>query len=281
MSDIFARWRARAVATAIAAAAIAALIVLPGMNASGQPSASSTKPTIVLEHGAWADGSSWDGVVQRLQRRGFTVLVPPDPLRGPIAGGDSAYLASYLAKVPGPIVLVGHSYGGMVITDAAAGNPNVKALVYVDAFIPDDGQPLGALTAGSCLAVDTTKSFKSVPVPGGVDLYVQIAPNPPYIGFAHCFANGVPPAEAAVLAVSQRPISAAALADPSGPPAWKTIPSWSLIGTQDRVIPPAQQQAMSSHAHAHIETFKAGHLGLITRPGAVVRIIDDAVNATS
>ena len=157
----------------------------------------------------------------------------------------------------------------------------MKALVYVDAFVPDVGQPLGALTTGSCLGVDTTKSFKPVPVPGGVDLYVQIAPNPPYIGFAQCFANGVPPAEAAVLAVSQRPLSAAALADPSGPPAWKTIPSWSLIGTQDRVIPPAQQQAMSSHAHAHIETFDAGHLGLITRPGAVVRIIDDAVNATS
>jgi pimeloyl-ACP methyl ester carboxylesterase len=280
MSDIRLSWRARAGAVAIAAA-LAALIVLPGMTASGQPRAHSIKPTIVLEHGAWADGSSWDGVVQRLQRQGFTVLVPPDPLRGPIAGGDSASLASYLATIPGPIVLVGHSYGGFVITNAALGNPNVKALVYVDAYVPDVGQPLGALTTGSCLGVDTTKSFKPVPGPGGVDLYVQLAPNPPYIGFAQCFANGVPPTEAAVLAVSQRPLSAAALADPSGPPAWKTIPSWSLIGTQDRVIPPAQQQAMSSHDHAHIETFDAGHLGLITRPGAVVQIIGDAVNATS
>ena len=206
MSDISSRWqRPSSGYSHCCRAAIAALVVLPGMNASGQPSASSTQPTIVLEHGAWADGSSWDGVVHRLQNQGFTVLVPPDPLRGPVAGGDSAYLASYLAKIPGPIVLVGHSYGGMVITDAAVGNPNVKALVYVDAFIPDAGQPLGALTSGSCLAVDTTKSFKQVPVPGGVDLYVQIAPNPPYIGFAQCFANGVPPAEAAVLAVSQRP----------------------------------------------------------------------------
>ena len=280
MSGISVGWRARVAALAVAAA-LPALLVLPGTTASGQPRAASSKPTIVLEHGAWADGSSWQAVVQRLQKRGFTVLVPPDPLRGPVAGGDSAYLASYLAKIPGPIVLVGHSYGGMVITNAAVGNPNVKALVYVDAYIPDAGEPLGALTTGSCLGVDTTKSFKPVPVPGGVDLYVQMAPNPPYIGFDQCFANGVPPAEAAVLAVSQRPLSAAALGDPSGPPAWKTIPSWSLIGTQDRVIPPAQQQAMSSRANAHIETFDAGHLGLITRPGAVVRIIGDAVNATS
>jgi pimeloyl-ACP methyl ester carboxylesterase len=278
MSDNHFSWRARAGAVAIAVA-LAVLIVLPGMTASGEPRAASTKPTIVLEHGAWADGSSWHGVVQRLQRRGFTVVVPPDPLRGPVTGGDSASLASYLAKIPGPIVLVGHSYGGMVITNAALGNPNVKALVYVDAFIPDEGQPLGALTAGSCLGADN--AFKPVPLPSGVDLYVQPDPNPPYVGFAQCFANGVPPAETAVLAASQRPIFAAALSEPSGPPAWKTIPSWSLIGTQDRVIPPAQQQAMSTNAHAHIETFDAGHLGLITHPGAVVQIIGDAVNATS
>ena len=263
------------------AAAVAALLVLPGMTASGQPSASSSKPTIVLEHGAWADGSSWEGVVHRLQKQGFTVLVPPDPLRGPVAGGDSAYLASYLAKIPGPIVLVGHSYGGMVITDAAVGNPNVKALVYVDAYIPDEGNRSAPLPPGRVSASTPPRASSRYPSPAVSTSTSRSAPNPPYVGFDQCFANGVPPAEAAVLAVSQRPLSAAALADPSGPPAWKTIPSWSLIGTQDRVIPPAQQHAMSSHANAHIETFNAGHLGLITRPGAVVRIIDDAVNATS
>ena len=268
------------VSTAVAAA-IAALLVLPIITAHAAPQSDTPKPTIVLVHGAWADGSSWHDVVQRLADQGYQVLVPPNPLRGPIAGGDAAYLASYLAKVPGPIVLVGHSYGGVVITNAALGNPNVKALVYVDAYIPDAGQPFGALTTGSCLGVDTSKSFRAVPIAGGDDLYVQNAPNPPYVGFADCFANGVNPNETAVLAASQRPLSASALADPSGTPAWQSIPSWSLIGTQDHVIPPDQQQVMSNNAHAHIETFNAGHLGLITRPEFVVKIIDDAVAATA
>jgi pimeloyl-ACP methyl ester carboxylesterase len=267
--------------TATVPTAVVALLLLPIITASAAPRSDPPKPTIVLVHGAWADGSSWHDVVRRLEDHGYQVLVPPNPLRGPVVGGDGAYLASYLAKVSGPIVLVGHSYGGVVITNAALGNPNVKALVYIDAYIPDAGQPLGALTTGSCLAVDTSKSFRAVPVAGGADLYVQTEPNPPYVGFAECFANGVNPNETAVLAASQRPLSASAFADPSGTPAWQSIPSWSLIGTQDHVIPPDQQQAMSNNAHAHIETFNAGHLGLITRPEFVVKIIDDAVTATA
>jgi len=117
----------------LAGLAAVALSVVPAVVASAHTSAFA-KPTIVLEHGAWADGSSWDGVVSRLQADGYTVDVPPNPLRGP--DSDSAYLSNFLKTVPGPIVLVGHSYGGFVTTDAATGNPNVKALVYVDAYVP-------------------------------------------------------------------------------------------------------------------------------------------------
>jgi pimeloyl-ACP methyl ester carboxylesterase len=186
-----------------------------------------------------------------------------------------------LHTISGPIVLVGHSYGGFVITNAATGLANVKALVYIDAFIPDVGQTLGGLSAapGSCL--DPATALNAVPFAAGVDLYLRTAPNPPYPGFSQCFANGVPRDQADVLAAVQRPATLNQLTEPSGPPAWVTIPSWSLIGTADHVIPPAQQQAMSSHAGAHITTVDAGHLSLITRPGAVTRLILTAVDATS
>jgi pimeloyl-ACP methyl ester carboxylesterase len=266
------------------AAVLVLVALLVPVGAGGLARATSahgdgTLPTIVLVHGDWADGSSWSGVIGRLQHQGFTVVAPPNPLRGP--GTDAAYLASYLRTIAGPMVLVGHSYGGFVITNAATANPNVKALVYVDAFIPGEGQTLGGLSAaGSCL--DPATAFNAVPSAGGVvDLYLRVEPNPPYPGFAACFANGVNPPDAAVLAATQRPAALAQLGEPSGPPAWKTIPSWSLIGTDDHVIPPAQQQTMSSHAGAQITTVNAGHLSLITRAEAVTKLIETAVDATS
>ena len=238
-----------------------------------------TKPTIVLVHGDWADGSGWNAVTNRLIDRGYTVVVPPNPLRGPIE--DSAYLRSYLQTIQGPIVLAAHSYGGFVITNAATGLRNVKALVYIDAFIPDEGDTEFDLVPGSCLGVDPEKVFKSVPVADGVDFYLQIAPNPPYTGFAECFANGVDRRTTALLAATQRPAHSNQLSQASGPPAWKTIPSWSLIGTQDHVIPPDQQEIMSKRAQATIETVKAGHLSLVSHPKAVTKIIEAAVAATS
>jgi pimeloyl-ACP methyl ester carboxylesterase len=240
--------------------------------------ASKPKPTIVLVHGAFADGSSWDGVVQRLQHEGYTVDVPPNPLRGLAA--DAAYLDSYLATVKGPVVLVGHSYGGAVITDAATSDPNVKALVYVDAFVPDQGEFVAELVGtGSVLAGDPTKLFTFVPYPGApagdVDLYVQ-----PSL-FGPDFAGDLPSARSAVLAATQRPVAFSALTAPSGVPAWKTIPSWYLVGTEDLVIPPAQQRFMARRAHAHISTIDASHLSLISHPGAVERLIVAAARATS
>src|SRR5262249_28684519 len=189
-------------------ALILALVALVSLGGGGLATARSRgahgpKPTIVLVHGDWADGSSWSAVIERLQSRGYTVLAPPNPLRGPTS--DSAYLAGYLQTISGPIVLVGHSYGGFVITDAATGNRNVKALVYIDAFIPDADQRLVDLTAGSGSCLDPNSAFNAVPFSGGVDLYLRLEANPPYTGFRECFANGVDPRTAAVLAAVQRP----------------------------------------------------------------------------
>ena len=261
----------------------------PAHAATGRaahPSAASwtsgPKPTIVLVHGAWADSGSWNGVIWRLQRAGYTVVAPPNPLRG--VSYDSGYLADFLSPtstaITGPVVLVGHSYGGFTITNAATGNPNVKALVYVDAFIPAQGDTLLGLASaqpGSCLNPAT--SFNGAPYPGSptgdFDLYVKASV------FPGCFANGLPPAEGAVLAATQRPLAQSVLGEKSGPPAWKTIPSWAIIGTADHVIPPAGQLFMAQRAGATITEIDAPHLSMIANPGAVAAVIIQAAQATS
>ena len=252
-----------------------------GLNWAGK-----TKPVIVLEHGAWADSSSWDGVIQILTNEGFTVYAPPNPLRG--LATDAAYLQNFLtqnAELTGkPIVLVGHSYGGAVITDAAVGDPDVKALVYVDAFIPAVGESIGALLAlpqgaGSCIGGNPANVFDPVPFPGApsgdVDLYLQPSE------FPGCFASGLSASQAAVLAATQRPLAANAVTDVSGTPAWETIPSWAVVGTADKVIPPALQTYMAGRAGARITDVDAGHLSLISNPGAVASVIVNAAWETS
>ena len=178
-------------------------------------------------------------------------------------------------------MLVGHSYGGAVITNAAVGDPQVKALVFVDAFIPDQGETLGGLLAsvpGSCLGGNPADVFNFVPYPGGppgdVDTYIKPALVP------GCFASGLPAPAAAVIAATQRPLAASTLGEPSGPPAWKTIPSWAVIGTADRVIPPAELTFMAQRAGARITDVNAGHLSLISEPSVVTRVILQAVQAT-
>jgi pimeloyl-ACP methyl ester carboxylesterase len=264
-------------------APVLALLSLLALQAGGPAGANShaggsARPTIVLVHGDWADGSSWASVIKRLQRKGFTVVAPPNLLRGPVT--DAPYLASYLRSISGPIVLVAHSYGGFVATNAATGNDNVKALVYIDAFAPDEGETAGELVARGHSCVDEN-ALNLVPYDGGVDLYLRWDAYRTYPGFIECFANGVDREEAAVLAAVQRPAAPAQFAEPSGPPAWKTIPSWSLIGTQDHVIPLALQEEMSGRAGAHITRIKAGHLSLITHPGDVTKVILTAVGAAS
>jgi pimeloyl-ACP methyl ester carboxylesterase len=288
------RWPLISLATAMAALLVAALVVVPtfasaqaGPQGPSQPGPVGPKPTIVLVHGAWADASSWDNVIVILQHEGYTVDAPPNPLRG--LTSDSAYLASYLSTISGPIVLVGHSYGGATITNAAYGNPNVKALVYVDAFEPAQGETLEQLTfakPGSCLTgggnLDNVFNFVVNPSQpaGDYDLYLKIAPGTDYAGFDACFANDVPPAEAAVLGAVQRPFALDAFTAPSGPPAWATIPSWAVIGTQDQAIPPAELTFMAQRAHSQVTDVSAGHLSMVTQPGVVARVINEAVFST-
>jgi len=246
------------------------------------------KPTVVLVHGAWADASSWDAVIPLLQADGYTVDAPPNPLRGLLS--DSAYLASFLKTITGPLVLVGHSYGGAVITNAATGNANVKALVYIDAFAPAQGEKLETLTfakPGSCLAgggvLKNVFNFGVDPSQpaGDYDLYIKVAPGPDFPGFDSCFANDLPTSAANVLAVTQRPLALGAFTQPSGPPAWKTIPSWAVIGTQDHAIPPAELEFMADRAHAKISYVTSGHLSMLVDPKAVANVINDAATATS
>ena len=283
------RTRRRLIAVAAIPVAAAVLAVTAHV-AAARPSSPQAfqwsggdKPVIVLEHGAWADASSWDKVIARLQGDGFTVYAPPNPLRG--LPQDSAYLNAFLthnlALAGRSIVLVGHSYGGAVITDAATGVAAVKALVYVDAFIPDQGETIGELVAaqpGSCLGGKPADVFNFVPIPGGdgdLDSYIQPSLVP------GCFAGGVPQRQAAVIAAVQRPLAVSALSEPSGVPAWKTIPSWAVIGTADQVLPPAEQAFMAQRAGAHVTDVKAGHLSMISDPSKVTRVIEEAAAATS
>jgi pimeloyl-ACP methyl ester carboxylesterase len=247
-------------------------------HAATKSRAAAAKPTVVLVHGAWADGSSWDGVVALLQHRGYTVDVPPNPLRG--LAGDSAYLASYLKTVTGPIILAGHSYGGMVITNAATDDPAVKALVYVDAYMPAQGETILELTGarpGSTLA-DPTKVFNFVPFTGtagpDTDLYLK-----PSVYHAD-FGADLSARQDAILAATQRPLAASALQEPSGPPAWATIRSYALIGKQDMVLPPAEQLNMAARAHATVVKINGSHLTLISHPHAVAKLIERAATAT-
>jgi pimeloyl-ACP methyl ester carboxylesterase len=266
----------------ILAAVLTALIALAASAAGGATDARSTpmaaKPTVVLVHGAWADGSGWNKVVARLQRHGYPVRVPPNPLRS--LPTDAATVASFLSTISGPIVLVAHSYGGAVITNAATGDPDVKALVYVDAFAPDQGETILPLVgADSALTADPTTVFDFVPYPGApagdVDLYLKLPV------FLESFANGVPTRKAMLLYATQRPLTFSAGNQPSGVPAWKTIPSWYLLGTRDQIITPTAQRFMAERAQSTIVEVNAGHLSMVSDPGAVTRLITQAANATN
>jgi pimeloyl-ACP methyl ester carboxylesterase len=237
-----------------------------------------SKPTIVLVHGAWADASSWSRVVSRLQGDGYTVAAVANPLRS--LSGDAAYVRAILESVRGPIVLAGHSYGGAVITNAATGNPNVKALVYVNAFAPDEGESATALAGPeSALSVaDPATVFDFVPAtapPGpSTDLYLKRST------VNASFATGLRARDKALVAATQRPATIGALNEPSGAPAWRTIPSWYLIGDKDRIIPPGAERAMAERAGSTVTEYNAGHLGLMTDPGAVVHEIERAARAS-
>jgi pimeloyl-ACP methyl ester carboxylesterase len=189
------------------------------------------KPTIVLVHGAYADASSWNGVIERLQQQGYTVIAAANPLRG--VTSDSAYIASLLGQIDGPVLLAGHSYGGAVITNAATSAPNVAGLVFVAAFAPDEGETLGEVENGSKDSVLGTALVQyTYPAGPGGQTAVEFAINPAQIREA--FAADLPPETTALMAATQRPAAAAAFTDASGPPAWKKLPSWAVVATGDK-----------------------------------------------
>jgi pimeloyl-ACP methyl ester carboxylesterase len=248
-----------------------ALACALGLLGSTDALAAAAKPTVVLVHGAFADSSSWDGVVADLTRDGYHVVAAANPLRGPAS--DAAAVKSVLESIPGPVVLVGHSYGGTVISAAADGATNVKALVYVSAFAPEVGESTFDLTGkfpGSTLpaALD-----KPVDLPGGGhDLYIQQAKFPAQ------FAADVPLAKARLMAVAQRPLAEAAGGEKAVATSWKTIPSWWVYGEADRNIPPAAMKFMADRAHARkvVALPGASHVVMISHPHEVSALVEAA-----
>jgi pimeloyl-ACP methyl ester carboxylesterase len=262
----------RRVALAAGALTLLAATTAPGVAMATDKGSSSrsasVKPTVVLVHGAWADSSSWSRVMERLRTDGYPVRAIANPLQG--LTSDTAYVSSYLSTIEGPVVLVGHSYGGAVITNSAASDPDVKALVYIAGFIPAKGETVGDLAAQSSPAVPLV----SIAVPDGTD--VSIAPD----HFREVFAGDVDQTMAADLAAVQRPANTRAVTDASVQEAFRTIPSWSLITRQDHAIAPALQRTMSRRAGAHTEEVDASHAVMISHPATVTHIIEDAARHT-
>lgn len=233
----------------------------------------SGKPTVVLVHGAFAESASWNGVIAALLGDGFPAIAVANPLRG--VKYDADYLRSVLAQIQGPIVLVGHSYGGTVITNGATGNGQVKALVYVGGFAPDTGESAAEL-AGRYEGGSLGETLTAVKLPTGeTDLYIR------QDRYHAQFAADSPAADAAVMAVTQRPIVESALNEPSAEPAWRAIQSWFLFGSEDKNIPAAVQRFMAERAGSRrtVELAGGSHTVGIPEAAAVVELIREAAAA--
>ncbi|SFN93893.1 Pimeloyl-ACP methyl ester carboxylesterase [Pseudomonas sp. NFACC24-1] len=250
---------------------LSGLALATAFAATGFANAADVKPTVVLVHGAFADSSSWNGVVKILKKDGYPVIAAANPLRG--VSSDAQSVASIVKSIKTPVVLVGHSYGGAVISEAAYGNQNVKGLVYVAAFTPETGETAAELSGrfpGGTLA-----SALSAPVEladGGKDLYIQ------QDKFHDQFAADVPEAEARLMAAGQRPITVAALNEAATNPAWKTIPSWFVYGDKDKNIPPQAMAFMAERAHSKqtVVVKGASHVVMVSNPKVVANLIEKA-----
>lgn len=255
----------------LVAAALAGAVGLPAAGA--QTTVQKTLPTVVLVHGAFAESSSWNGVITALSRRGVPAIAAGNPLRG--VASDAGSVSAVVKSVPGPVVLVGHSYGGAVITEAAHGNANVMALVFVNGFAPDVGE--SALTLadkfpGSTLGATLTP----VPLPGGgADLYIQKEK------FHAQFAADLPAAQASLMAATQRPVTHAALAEPTRAPSWKRLPSYVIYGSADLCIPAAVSKFMAERAKARkvVAIDGASHALMLSHPDKVAALIEEAASA--
>lgn len=264
---------------AVMAASAMALVTLAGCATAPVVAASTSspapvdpsKPTIVMVHGAWSDASPFDAVSKQLRADGYTVVNFANPLRA--LGADTEYLASFLeTRTDGPVVLVGHSYGGAVISGAALSDPDVTSLVYVNGFVPEEGETILELSSKAG-PVDADALFDMAPFPGdhNVDLYLK--PD----AFAGGFSNGLSDAQTATYFASQRPIAYAALIEPAAAdPAWKALPSWYIAGTEDHSIDISTQRFMAERAESTLVEVEAGHLSMVAHPEAVITAIEDA-----
>ena len=269
--------------TALTAAALAtnAASAHPNAGTHPRPAMASTektasKPTVVFVHGAFADSSGWNDEISALHRQGYPVIAASNELRS--LAGDSDYVRSILQTIDGPIVLVGHSYGGQVITNAARGVANVRALVYIAAFAPDTGESAAQLVnklPGTQLTPDALEA-RPFPLPGGgsgTDLYITAS------AFHDAFAQDLPFRTTVQMQAEQRPISAAAFSDPSGDPAWKTIPCWYLVASNDHSIPPAAERLMAARAGCVTTSVRSSHVAMISHPKQTLATIEAAIHA--
>jgi pimeloyl-ACP methyl ester carboxylesterase len=271
----------------IAALAVAAALSLAALGGAAFPAAASSapqtqtaknapapaiKPTIVFVHGAFADSSGWSLVAAGLQAKGYPVISFSNPLRGPQYDGE--YLRQFLSTISGPVVLVGHSYGGAVISNGATGNPNVKSLVYIAAYALAEGESVQAANALGGGHTDVIDHLVLRPFPGATagdaDAYIDPA------FFPQLFAQDIPESVAESMAGSQRPGALASLVVPSGPAAWETIPSWYMVAKNDRIIPPEAERAMAARANATTVEVNSSHVPMISQPQKVISLIVDA-----
>jgi pimeloyl-ACP methyl ester carboxylesterase len=241
------------------------------MNAAGSP-------TVILVHGAFADASSWNGVIERLQAKGMEVKAPANPLRG--ISIDSAYLAGFIEETDGPVIAVGHSYGGAVISNAAKQAKNVVGLVYVAAFAPDEGETLGEAEGNS---KDSVLNDALIPLhypsENSGEPAVEFAIDP--AKFRDAFAADLSAEETAVMAATQRPVAELAFSERNGAPAWKDLPSWAVVATGDKAAGTDVIRSMAERAGATITEIEASHVVMVSQPEAVTGVISDAVAAVS
>jgi pimeloyl-ACP methyl ester carboxylesterase len=247
------------------------------MNTNGHAlQTTKAKPTIVIVHGAFADASSWNEVIERLQQQGYTVIAPPNPLRGVLS--DSAYIASFLNQIDGPILLVAHSYGGAVISNAGAKANNVVGLVFVAALAPEEGERLTDVQSKDSI-LNPLLIERQYPTGPDGETAPEYTIDPAH--FRRAYAADVPEERTRLMAAAQRPIAGAAFADTSGPVVWKSLPSWAIVATEDVGAGTDIVRSMAQRAGAKVTELKGSHAIMISQPQAVADVILEAATFVS